>query len=183
MEITRKKSRFAEARVVELLAQSPVYTPPFCPHFGVCGGCAWQDLAYEEQLRWKRLHVQECLKHLGGLTPEDILPPVPSPQQQYYRNKMEFAFGPRPWPTPGTRPGSSGGGACALGLHVADSFHRIFNLEHCFLQSPQPRPSSGRPAAAAAPAACPPTTPGPGGASGASWWCGRASTPARPWST
>ena len=137
VEITRKKSRFAEARVVELLAQSPVYTPPFCPHFGVCGGCAWQDLAYEEQLRWKRLHVQECLKHLGGLTPEDILPPVPSPQQQYYRNKMEFAFGPRPWPTPGTRPGSSGGGACALGLHVADSFHRIFNLEDCFLQSPQ----------------------------------------------
>ena len=97
VRITRKKSRFAEARVVQLLAQSPAYTPPFCPHFGVCGGCQWQDLAYEEQLHWKRTHVQECLQHLAGLTPGDILPTVASPHQRYYRNKMEFAFAPRPW--------------------------------------------------------------------------------------
>ena len=139
VSITRKKSRFAEARVVQLLTQSPAYTPPFCPHFGVCGGCQWQDLAYEEQLRWKRTHVQECLQHLAGLTAGDILPPVASPHQQYYRNKMEFAFAPRPWlPSgdlvPGTR---AAGGACALGLHVGASPDQIFNLEHCFLQSTQ----------------------------------------------
>ena len=139
VRITRKKTRFAEAEVVQLLAQSPAYAPPFCPHFGLCGGCQWQDLAYEEQLHWKKIHVQECLQHLAGLTPGDILPPVASPQQRYYRNKMEFAFAPRPWlpsgdPVAGNR---AAGGAVALGLHVGASFDRIFNLEHCFLQSPQ----------------------------------------------
>ena len=139
VRITRKKSRFAEATVVQLLAQSPAYTPPFCPHFGVCGGCQWQDLAYEEQLLWKRTHVQECLQHLAGLTPGDILPTVASPHQRYYRNKMEFAFAPRPWlPPEGLVAGNrAAGGACALGLHVRGSNEQIFNLEHCFLQSPQ----------------------------------------------
>lgn len=139
VRITRKKARFAEAGVVQLLAQSPAYAPPFCPHFGVCGGCQWQDLAYEEQLLWKKIHVQECLQHLAGLTPGDILPLVASPQQRYYRNKMEFAFAPRPWlPSGDLVAGNRAlGGAVALGLHVGASFDRIFNLEHCFLQSPQ----------------------------------------------
>lgn len=139
VRITRKKSQFAEAQVVQVLTQSPEYEPPFCPHFGLCGGCQWQDLAYEEQLYWKRVHVQECLRHLARLTPGDILPPVPSPQLRYYRNKMEFTFAPRPWEPPDDlTPGkTSHYGGCALGLHVRASFDQIFNLEHCFLQSPQ----------------------------------------------
>ncbi|MFA5111267.1 MAG: 23S rRNA (uracil(1939)-C(5))-methyltransferase RlmD [Desulfobaccales bacterium] len=137
VRITRKKAQFAEARVVKLLAQSPAYTPPFCPHFGVCGGCQWQDLAYEEQLRWKRIHVQDCLKHLAELAPEDILPPVASPQQRYYRNKMEFTFAPRPWLASEDPARENPGRACALGLHVADASRGVFNLETCFLQSPQ----------------------------------------------
>ena len=139
VRITRKKSRFAEAEVVQLLTQSPAYAPPFCPHFGLCGGCQWQDVAYEEQLHWKKIQVQECLQHLAGLTPGDILPPVASPDQRYYRNKMEFTFAPRPWLQsfdPGAR-NRADGGAVALGLHVGAAFDRIFNLEHCFLQSPQ----------------------------------------------
>jgi 23S rRNA (uracil1939-C5)-methyltransferase len=139
VRITREKSQFAEARVVQLLAQSPAYTPPFCPHFGFCGGCQWQDLAYAEQLHWKRVQVQECLKHLAGLTPGDILPPVASPDQRYYRNKMEFTFAPRAWqPSEDRAAGKDPSGAAnALGLHVGASFDRIFDLEHCFLQSPQ----------------------------------------------
>jgi 23S rRNA (uracil1939-C5)-methyltransferase len=137
--ITRKKAQFAEARVVQVLAQSSAYAPPFCPHFGVCGGCQWQDLTYEAQLHWKRLHVQECLRHLAGLNPGDIPPPVASPQPQYYRNKMEFTFAPRAWLPPeefaaGLSPDQ---GACALGLHVGAAFDRVFNVEHCYLQSPQ----------------------------------------------
>ena len=79
VRITRKKSQFAEARVVEVLEQSPAYTPPFCRHFGVCGGCQWQDLAYREQLHWKHVQVREALRHLAGLSPEAILAPVASP--------------------------------------------------------------------------------------------------------
>jgi len=138
VQITRKKSRFAEARIVQVLEQSPAFAPPFCPHFGLCGGCQWQNVAYAEQLYWKRLHVQECLRHLAGLTPGDILPPVAS-SQRYYRNKMEFTFSPQAWrSTSGQAAGKiSYHGGCALGLHVGASFDQIFNLEHCFLQSPQ----------------------------------------------
>jgi 23S rRNA (uracil1939-C5)-methyltransferase len=136
VRITRKKPQFAEARVVKLLAQSPAYTPPFCPHFGVCGGCQWQDLAYTEQLHWKRTQVQECLRHLGGLSPGIILPTVASPEPRYYRNKMGFTFAPMAPQEPAGARGSQRG-ACALGLHEEGSSGRIFNLEHCFLQSPQ----------------------------------------------
>ncbi len=134
-QITRVKPRFAEARVTGLLAQSAAYVTPICPHFGVCGGCPWQDLAYEEQLHWKLVHVQECLHRLGGLTPGEILPPVASPERRYYRNKMEFTFAPGAWR--GAADQDPRGGPCVLGLHVAGSFDRIFNLEHCYLQSPQ----------------------------------------------
>ena len=138
VQITRKKSQFAEARVVQVLEQSPVYAPPFCPHFGLCGGCQWQDVAYAEQLNWKRLHVQECLRHLAGLNPGDILLPVASPER-YYRNKMEFTFAPQGWQplSDQTAGKTSHHGGCALGLHVGAAFDQIFNLEHCFLQSPQ----------------------------------------------
>jgi 23S rRNA (uracil1939-C5)-methyltransferase len=138
VRITRKKSQFAEARVVQVLEQSPAYTTPFCPHFGICGGCQWQDLVYAEQLHWKHVHVQESLRHLVGLTPENILPPVPSPEQRYYRNKMEFTFAPRAWmPSEDFVAGKNSHQGCALGLHVRDSFDRIFDVEQCFLQSPQ----------------------------------------------
>jgi 23S rRNA (uracil1939-C5)-methyltransferase len=121
------------------LEQSPAYEPPFCPHFGLCGGCQWQDVAYAEQLYWKRVHVQECLRHLAGLSPQTILPPVASPQQRYYRNKMEFTFAARAWqPSDDLKSGKTSPlEGCALGLHVGASFDQIFNLEHCFLQSPQ----------------------------------------------
>jgi len=139
VQITRKQANFAEARVVQLLEQSPAYTSPFCPHFGLCGGCQWQDLAYEEQLKWKQIHVQECLQYLGGLRPGIILPTIASPQQRYYRNKMEFTFAPRSWLPPEDRPAGSSahGSGCALGLHVRGYIDRIFDLEHCFLQSTQ----------------------------------------------
>jgi 23S rRNA (uracil1939-C5)-methyltransferase len=136
VQITRKKPQFAEARVVKLLTQSPAYEPPFCPHFGRCGGCQWQDIAYGEQLSWKQIHLQECLQHLGGLRPGVILPTVPSPEQRFYRNKMEFTFAPRPGETSDDgRAGTSWD--LILGLHVAGSAKQIFDLEHCFLQSPQ----------------------------------------------
>ena len=136
VRITRKKSRFAEAEVVQLLAQSPAYAPPFCPHFGLCGGCQWQDLAYEEQLHWKKLHVQECLQHLAGLTPGDILPPVASPDQRYYRNKMEFAFAPRPWLPPGKprRMGAPSPWGCMWGPLLTGSL--IWSTASCNPPSP-----------------------------------------------
>jgi len=138
VRLTKKKSQFAEARVLEVLDQSPAYTPPVCGHFGLCGGCQWQDLDYAEQLRWKGLHVQESLRHLAGLDPEVILPPLASPQTRFYRNKMEFTFAPRRWLSPaeleaGVDPYAGG---LALGLHARGGFDRVFDLTECYLQAP-----------------------------------------------
>ncbi len=135
VRITRKKSQFAEAKAVRVIEQSPAYTAPFCPHFGLCGGCQWQDLAYAEQVRWKQVHVQECLRRLAGLTPGEILPTVASPDQRYYRNKMEFTFAPRS--SDNLVAGKTSDRRCTLGLHVGDSSNRIFDVEQCFLQSSQ----------------------------------------------
>jgi 23S rRNA (uracil1939-C5)-methyltransferase len=137
--ITKKKKQYAEGRVREVVSQSPDYKPPFCPHFGVCGGCSWQDIDYEKQLFWKRSHVIESLGHIAGQTDAVAEPIVPSPQQLYYRNKMEFTFSDRRWLLPeelGAEPPVSNR-AFTLGLHVRGFFDKVFNLEECYLESPE----------------------------------------------
>lgn len=137
--ILRKKKQYAEASVVRVLAQAPKYSAPFCPHFGVCGGCLWQDVPYEEQLFWKRLHVVECLDHLAGIESVRVHPTIASPVQVHYRNKMEFTFSNRRWL-------SAEEIACkevqfdktfVLGLHVRGYFDKVFDIETCLLESPQ----------------------------------------------
>ena len=185
VRITRRKTQFAEARVVQTLTQSPRYRPPFCPHFGLCGGCTWQDLPYEEQLRWKQLHVEESLQRLGGLEPGVVLPVVPSPEERYYRNKMEFAFAPRA-ARPGAEgaPGPTAAPGCALGLHVWGSSEEIFNLSRTAIWRRRRHRSWSRKSALGVwIAGSRPTTPKPGGASGDPWCCARGSTRARPWRT
>ncbi len=126
VQITRRRRRYLEARIVQVLQQSPHYSPPFCRHFGVCGGCSWQHLAYPEQVRWKGRHLEEVLAHLGRVAPREFLPPVPSPRERCYRNKMTFAFAP----------GGPGEGRFILGLHRGDHPQEIFALEECHLLGP-----------------------------------------------
>jgi len=99
----------------------PRRDPP-CPHFGICGGCRWQDLEYAHQLQLKEQLVQQALAG-RGLTPGELHPALPSPQEFYYRNKMEFSFG------------SSRESGLELGLHMRGRYNRIFDLEACHLQS------------------------------------------------
>ena len=137
--ITRKKRQYAEALAVEVLSQSPLYVEPFCRHFGVCGGCRWQNLPYEEQLRWKREHVLECLTHLAGVKEAMAEATVASPQSQYYRNKMEYTFSSRRWLSPEEIAATDVqySRSFALGLHARGGFNKVFNLDECYLESPQ----------------------------------------------
>lgn len=91
--ITKHGKNCLKAQALAVLSPSPEATDPFCPHFGPCGGCSWQDARYQAQLAWKREIVQEQLKRLGGLE-APVAPCVPSPLTRGYRNKMEFAFAP-----------------------------------------------------------------------------------------
>ncbi|MFP5214106.1 MAG: 23S rRNA (uracil(1939)-C(5))-methyltransferase RlmD [Acidobacteriota bacterium] len=136
--IVRKKRQYAEAQVVEVLSQSPHYVEPRCPHFSYCGGCKWQDLSYEQQLHWKRIHVLECIEHLAGVEEAVVSPVVPSPEVWYYRNKMEFTFSSRRWLLPEEiASGADFDRSLALGLHVQGFFDKIFDVQSCFLESPQ----------------------------------------------
>jgi 23S rRNA (uracil1939-C5)-methyltransferase len=138
VKITKKKRQFAEGYVQECLSQSPHYVEPFCPHFGVCGGCSWQDLQYEEQLNWKRLHVLESLEHLAGVGEAIVHPTVASPDTIWYRNKMEFTFSNRGWVEQWDSDSdkTARSDSLALGLHVRRSFDAVLNIDHCFLESP-----------------------------------------------
>lgn len=136
--IIRKKASYAEARVVEVLQDSPQAITPRCVHFGTCGGCLWQNLDYQQQLEAKRNQVWECLAHITGLTDDVVFPTLPSPEIYYYRNKMEFSFASRRWLLPEElelsqleKPRDF-----ALGLHVKGFYNRVLDLEECHLQNP-----------------------------------------------
>lgn len=120
-EITKKKKRYAEAEVTEVLTPSPTQLPPFCRHAGDCGGCIWQELPYEEQLRWKQQFVHDSLHRIGGITESSVRPTLPSPKQRFYRNKMEFAF-------------NADRRQLHLGLRRLNS-HAVVDITECSLQS------------------------------------------------
>ena len=134
--ITRKKRNYAEARVIQTLAQSPDYRPPVCPHFGVCGGCYWQDISYGAQLFWKRAHVVECLGHIAGAGDAEVAPIIASPETLGYRNKMEFTFSDRRWlPAEELHREFGAQSLFTLGLHVKGLYDKVCNIDSCVLQS------------------------------------------------
>ncbi len=122
-EITRSKPRFDNGVVVDIVKKSDQRIPARCSHFGLCGGCTWQDLDYRQQVTYKRKQVVDCLERLGNLKEVTVHDMIGSSELFNYRNKMEFSFHVRP------------DGDFTLGLHERGRFDEIFDLEHCYLQS------------------------------------------------
>jgi 23S rRNA (uracil1939-C5)-methyltransferase len=93
--VAKAKRRLRYGRIIGFEAPSPFRSEPRCPHFGACGGCAFQNLAYSKQLEVKENYLIRTLQKIGGLSLEEVLPePItPSPSEYYYRGKMEYAFG------------------------------------------------------------------------------------------
>ncbi|HEJ83615.1 MAG TPA: 23S rRNA (uracil(1939)-C(5))-methyltransferase RlmD [Desulfobacteraceae bacterium] len=132
--IYKKKRDYAEAGMVELLFPSPDRVTAPCPYFGYCGGCQWQQVAYEKQLIYKRNHVTETLEHIGGLKQVTVHPALPSEKRFAYRNKMEFTFSDRRWYLPDELDRRKPEGDFALGLHVPGAFQKVIDIEACLLQ-------------------------------------------------
>ncbi|MEE8161763.1 MAG: TRAM domain-containing protein, partial [Acidobacteriota bacterium] len=97
--VTGRKRNYAETVVEEIIRESEHRVTPECRYFGICGGCAWQNMDYSQQLIFKRRQVQEIFEHLGGWESQEIRPTLPSPEPYYYRNKMEFTFKASRWLT------------------------------------------------------------------------------------
>lgn len=134
LQITRKKHSFAEAEVVRFRQKSPNRVEPFCPHFGVCGGCKWQMLPYAEQLRFKQQQVLDQLTRIGKLTLPPVSPILPSKHTQAYRNKLEFAFSPKRWLTRAQiQSGEEISEKRGLGFHIPGCFDKILDIEECHL--------------------------------------------------
>ena len=99
LQVKRKKHSYAEAVAVKFHEYSPLRSEPFCKHFGICGGCKWQCLKYEEQLRYKQKQVTDNLVRIGKVELPEISPILGSEQTERYRNKLEFTFSNKRWLT------------------------------------------------------------------------------------
>jgi len=137
VRVRKVKSNFVETEVIELLQKSELRMAPRCSHFGTCGGCKWQQATYAAQLDFKRRQVIDALERIGGFRDLVVRDVIGSGEQYFYRNKMEFSFGPK-WVEREKFRGArtENGHSLALGLHPAALFSKVLDLTECFLQSP-----------------------------------------------
>ena len=135
VQLTRKKNRFAEGKAINILKPSAKRTVPHCQHFGVCGGCKWQNMSYEWQLHYKQKQVSDNLTRIGKIELPPILPIIGSKEQYYYRNKLEFSFSNKKWLTvEEIKSGEEIDDRNALGFHIPKMFDKILDIKHCHLQ-------------------------------------------------
>lgn len=150
VELTKIKSNFLEGKVTTIQKLSPLRSTPFCEHFGLCGGCTWQHINYETQLKYKQQQVVDNLERLGGLTLPPISPILGSAQTQHYRNKLDYTFTAGRWLTfeeidekkklgAETLPSGRFPDEPGLGFHIPRMFDRVFDVHTCYLQ---PEPSN-----------------------------------------
>lgn len=134
LQIRRKKHSYAEAEAVRFHKLSPKRTEPFCKHFGVCGGCKWQCLPYEEQLYYKQKQVVDNLTRIGKVALPEMSPILGSKHTKQYRNKLEFGFSNKRWlTTEEVASGKEFDVMDAVGFHIPGAFDKILDIEECHL--------------------------------------------------
>ncbi len=135
VKITRKKHSFAEGVIDCLVKPSELRVEPMCQHFGTCGGCKWQHLPYDYQLRCKQQQVVDALERIAKVPLPAISPILGSKKTTHYRNKLEFTFSNKCWLTPEQmRSGEEFPNRNALGFHIPGGFDKVLNIENCWLQ-------------------------------------------------
>ena len=134
VQIRRKKHSFAEGEVVRFVKYSNVRATPFCQHFGVCGGCKWQNLPYEEQLKFKQQQVFDQLTRIGKIELPDFRPILGSVKTQEYRNKLDFGCANKRWLTSEQlKDETLVKDTPAIGFHITGAFDKILPIEKCWL--------------------------------------------------
>ena len=135
VQVRKHHRRFMEATVVRFIEKSPLRVEPFCEHFGVCGGCKWQSLPYEEQLNQKTKQVEDQLVRIGHLDIPEVRPCLGSERTREYRNKLEFTFADKRWLT--YEEIAEGGDIAttpAVGFHMPGCFDKVLDMRKCHLQ-------------------------------------------------
>jgi 23S rRNA (uracil1939-C5)-methyltransferase len=135
IQITRKRKNYMEGRIVKIHSPSGMRSEPFCEHFGVCGGCKWQHIAYRHQLDFKQQQVTDHFTRIGKLDFPAPEPIVPAPETEFYRNKLEFTFTNRRWLTEEEMAGGEKIHELrAVGFHIPGRFDRVIDINTCYLQ-------------------------------------------------
>lgn len=134
LQIRKKKHSYAEAEVVRIHSKSEQRVQPFCKHFGVCGGCKWQCLSYDDQLRYKQKQVVDNLTRIGKIELPEVMPILGSKHVKQYRNKLEFGFSNKRWLTQNeVASGAKFDVMDAVGFHIPGAFDKILDIDECFL--------------------------------------------------
>lgn len=134
LQVKRKKHSYAEAVAVKFHEYSPLRSEPFCKHFGVCGGCKWQCLKYEEQLRYKQKQVTDNLTRIGKVELPEISPILGSEFTENYRNKLEFTFSNKRWLTQEeVERDFQYDQMNAVGFHIPGAFDKVLAIDKCYL--------------------------------------------------
>ncbi len=134
LQVKKKKHSFMEAEVIRFIKKSDVREEPFCQHFGICGGCKWQNLPYNEQLAMKQKQVEQQLKRIGKIELPEISPILGSVKTREYRNKLEFGCSNKRWMTKEEiSTGEAFSEMRAIGFHITGAFDKILPIEKCHL--------------------------------------------------
>ena len=134
LQVKRKKHSYAEAVAVKFHEYSPLRSEPFCKHFGVCGGCKWQCLKYEEQIRYKQKQVTDNLVRIGKVELPEISAILGSDQTERYRNKLEFTFSNKRWLTQEeVDKDFKYDQMNAVGFHIPGAFDKVLAIDECHL--------------------------------------------------
>ena len=135
LQVKRKKHHYAEAEAVKFHSYSPLRAVPFCQHYGVCGGCKWQILPYEEQIKYKQKQVTDNLTRIGKIELPEISPILGSKKTQCYRNKLEYTFSNKRWLTAEeVKQEVTYEQMNAVGFHIPTAFDKVLAIEKCWLQ-------------------------------------------------
>ncbi len=140
INIHRKKNKLAEGKVVAVKKTSEYRVKPQCIHFGTCGGCKWQNMSYEAQLKFKQKFVSDALIRIGKLEIPEIEPIFANKEAYFYRNKLEFSFSNKKWLTEQQiKSEEEVANKNAVGFHIPGRFDKVLDITECHLQ---PDPSN-----------------------------------------
>lgn len=135
VKIDRKKRNYAEGHIEKLTKPSEIRVEPRCEHFTLCGGCRWQHLPYEFQLKCKQKQVEDALQRIAKIPYPEIMPILGSESIWEYRNKMEYTFSNKKWLTfAQLRSGEEFPERRAAGFHIPGAFDKVLDINRCHLQ-------------------------------------------------
>lgn len=135
VHLTKKRHSFAEGKIVKMHTSSSMRVEPFCEHYGVCGGCKFQHIPYEEQLKYKQQQVEDALQRIAKVQLPAINPILGSANTCFYRNKLEFTFSNKSWLTrEQLESDEQFDDRNALGFHIPNAFDKVLDINKCWLQ-------------------------------------------------